>query len=319
MLVVDDFESWRTYVSSALRAMPRWQIVGEASDGANGVTQAAALRPDLILLDIAMPALNGIEAARRILDHNPDAKIIFISEHHAWDIAQEALATGARGYVIKSHAARELLPAMDALIGGGRFVSANLAGRGLQAMGDALVCAEPWHEVVFCSTDAQLLDAYLHMGHDALRAGVPFIVVAPEERRTAIRTGLEALGIDIDRETRQDRYFSFDVEAVLAHTLVDGWPDQSRFWEATTSLVMRAARSSPAGHPRVTACGECAPTLWRRGQGDSAVQLERLWTAFCRTFNIDVLCTYDSPTAYPDHDGAIFHGVCAAHTAVRTR
>ena len=86
------------------------------------------LQPDLVLLDIGKPRLNGIEAARRIREVSPKCKILFLSEDRSWDIVEEGLRTGAKGYVVKSDAAGELIPAMQAVLNGSRFVSARLSG-----------------------------------------------------------------------------------------------------------------------------------------------------------------------------------------------
>src|SRR4029079_15493275 len=99
----------------------------EASDGTDAVRQARALSPELVLLDVSLPSLSGIEAAKRILAHNPDARILFLSEHRSPDIVEAALGTGPCGYVLKSSSGTELLPAMEAAVGGGRFISATLA------------------------------------------------------------------------------------------------------------------------------------------------------------------------------------------------
>jgi DNA-binding NarL/FixJ family response regulator len=128
VLVVDDFPPWRRFVSSMFREQPRLQIVGEASDGLEAVQKARELQPDLILLDIGLPKLNGIEVARRIRELSPKSKILFVSENRSWDIAEEALRTGAGGYVVKSDAASELFPAVEAVLKGERFVSASLTG-----------------------------------------------------------------------------------------------------------------------------------------------------------------------------------------------
>ena len=128
VLVVDDNERWRHFVSTTLLKPPGLQIIGEACDGLEAVRQAQYLRPDLILLDIGLPALNGVEAAGRIREVSPMSHILFLSENRCPEIAQAALNTGAGGYVVKSDAARELLPAIKAVLDGKRFVSACLAG-----------------------------------------------------------------------------------------------------------------------------------------------------------------------------------------------
>jgi len=126
VLVVDDFAPWRQFVHSALQKHCYLRIVSEASDGQQAVREAMELQPDLILLDIGLPILNGIEVARQIRHLVPDARILFLSENNSDDIADAALNTGAGGYVIKSAAGTELLPAIQAVMEGRRFVSAKL-------------------------------------------------------------------------------------------------------------------------------------------------------------------------------------------------
>ena len=102
------------------------QVISEASDGLEAVQKAQGLQPDLILLDIGLPKLNGIEAARRILQYAPETKILFMSQERSSDIVEEALRTGAGGYVVKSEATTDLLPAVEAVLRGKQFVSASL-------------------------------------------------------------------------------------------------------------------------------------------------------------------------------------------------
>lgn len=128
ILVVDDYEPWRDFIVNTLKKEPGLQVIGKVSDGSAAVQQAHQLQPDLILLDIGLPTLNGIEAATRIRGSSPSSKILFVSENRAVDIVEKALSTGAGGYVIKSDAAGELLPAIKAVLEGKRFISARLTG-----------------------------------------------------------------------------------------------------------------------------------------------------------------------------------------------
>ena len=126
VLIVDDFEPWRSFVSSALRQHLHLVSVREVSDGLDAVQKAQELQPDLILLDIGLPGLNGIKVARQIQVVAPKAKILFLSENYDRDVAEEALSTGAGGYVVKSDAGRELMTAIKAVMNGKRFVSERL-------------------------------------------------------------------------------------------------------------------------------------------------------------------------------------------------
>ena len=132
ILVVDDYLPWSEFITNTLKKQSGWEVIGKVSDGPEAVQQAAQLRPDLILLDIGLPSLNGIEAAARIRECSPTSKILFVSENRSIDIVEKALSTG-EGYVIKSDAASELLPAIKAVLEGRRFISARLASHFLVA------------------------------------------------------------------------------------------------------------------------------------------------------------------------------------------
>jgi len=123
ILVVDDYEPFRRFLCSMLTRKADLQIIGEALDGLEAVQKAEELQPDLIVLDIGLPTLNGIEAARQIRKFAPESKIIFVSQESSPEVVQEALGLGTCGYVVKSQAQRELLAAVDAVLEGRRFVS----------------------------------------------------------------------------------------------------------------------------------------------------------------------------------------------------
>jgi DNA-binding NarL/FixJ family response regulator len=126
VLVVDDFEPFRRYACSALEGRPALQVVGEAADGLEAVQKAMQLQPDLILMDIGMPHLNGLEAADRIRELAPDSKILFLTQESSTEIVREALDRGAIGYLVKASAGSELLPAADAVLQGRTFISSEV-------------------------------------------------------------------------------------------------------------------------------------------------------------------------------------------------
>src|SRR5215467_10732048 len=122
VLLVEDYEPWRRSIRSMLQNVSGVQVIGEVPDGLAAVQQSRVLQPDLILMDIGLPTLNGIEAARRIQEVSPASKILFVSENRSPDVAQGALSNGGGGYVVKSDAASELLPAVKAVLEGKRFI-----------------------------------------------------------------------------------------------------------------------------------------------------------------------------------------------------
>ena len=126
ILVVDDFEPWRKQVCAMLQTDPELRVVADAEDGLDAVQKAKELKPDLILLDIGLPKLDGLEAASRIRQVAPDAAIIFLTQNNDKDMVRAAMGTGARGYVLKTDAGRELLPAVAGVLGGDDFVSSGI-------------------------------------------------------------------------------------------------------------------------------------------------------------------------------------------------
>jgi DNA-binding NarL/FixJ family response regulator len=125
VLVVDDFKAFRQFVCVELGKRPDLHFVGEALDGLEAIQKAVELKPDLILLDIGLPKLNGFEAARQIRKLVPGSKIIFLSQESSADVVQEALSLEAWGYVVKAKAGSELLTAVETVISGKKFVSST--------------------------------------------------------------------------------------------------------------------------------------------------------------------------------------------------
>ena len=128
VLVVEDYELFQRFVVSILEKQPELQIICKVSDGLEAVQKAEELQPDLILLDIGLPSLNGIEVARQIRKLSPKSKILFVSQESSADVVQGALGTGAQGYVVKSDARRELLDGVNAVLRGEQFVGNRFSG-----------------------------------------------------------------------------------------------------------------------------------------------------------------------------------------------
>jgi DNA-binding NarL/FixJ family response regulator len=123
ILVVDDFEPFRQLVCSTLGKKQDLQVICEVSDGLEAVQKAQELKPDLILLDIGLPTLNGIAAARQIRQLAPESKILFVSIESSPDLVHEAFSSGALGYVLKARIENDLLAAVEAVLEGKHFVS----------------------------------------------------------------------------------------------------------------------------------------------------------------------------------------------------
>jgi DNA-binding NarL/FixJ family response regulator len=334
VLVVEDYEPFRQFITSMLQQRPELQVICEVSDGLEAVRKAQELQPDLILLDIGLPGLNGIEAARRIRRLAPDSKLVFVSQESSADVVQEALRLGALGYVVKAHAGSELLAAVETVRQGRQFVSSGLSGHKFTDTGhgqtpellchkEALPSPAPRkgnivrnHEAQFYSDDGAFLIGFTRFIETALKAGNPVIVVATEAHRNNLFQRLQAQGLNIGAATEQGRYIPLDIADTLATFLVNDVPDPVRFLKVAGDLVTAAAKAATGEHPRVAACGECAPTLWAQGKPDAAVQLEHLWDEIAKICNVDILCGYMSDSFHREQDSLIYERICAEHSAV---
>jgi DNA-binding NarL/FixJ family response regulator len=314
ILIVDDFEDWRRQIRLLLHARPEWQVISEAADGPEAVQKAEELKPDLILLDVGLPKLNGIEAALRIRRLSPSSKIIFLSLYNSLDAVQAALSTGARGYVHKTDAQSELLPAVDAVLRGRQFLSRTL--KGYKFTDTPRAKAPHCHEVQFYSDDAVFLDTFARFIAVALKAGAAAIVVTTESHRDGLALRLKAEGLDVDAATQQGTYIQLDVAKTLSTLMVNDMPDSVRFIEVVGDLIETAAKAAKREHSRVVACGECALFLWAEGKTDAAIRLEQLWDQVGTTFEVDILCGYALSSFHGEEDEHVFQSICAEHSAV---
>ena len=324
VLVVDDYEPWRQFVCTTLQKNSKWQVIGEASDGLEAVQQARELQPDLIVLDLGLPTFNGIEAARRIRELSPRSRILFLSENDSWDIAEEGLRTGAGGYVVKSDAGKDLLPAVIAVLEGKRYVSARLAGHDLA---DSSVAATPpqskgqtgCHEVGFYSRDAALVDGFADFAEAALMVGNAVIVIATESHRIGLQAKLLSKGVDLGTAIAESRYVALDSADTLSMIMTEGEPDPSRFLELASRLIRAAAQSAKGDHPCVAICGECDPPLWTLGNGDLQLRVEQLWNAIAAGNQVNILCGYLIGDAQTAMEPELYQRICAEHSVVHSR
>jgi len=233
ILVVDDFEPFRRFARSLLQQMAVFEVA-EAADGLEAVQKAKELNPELILLDIGLPRLNGIEVAERVQSFAPTTKILFCSQESSPDVVREALTLGF-GYVHKLEAGIDLLPAFKAVLSGRRFVSSNLE------LDHAIAVRAPRHEILFCSDDTAILDGLTRFIAAALKGGNASIVWATESHRGNLLQSLRQHGVDVDAAIRQGTYIAADVSEP---------PDAARIVASINALREAAAKTGNT-RPRV--------------------------------------------------------------------
>jgi DNA-binding NarL/FixJ family response regulator len=332
VLLADDFLLWRRFVSSMLQHQPALRIVGEVSDGLHAAQKSEELQPDLILLDIGLPTLNGIEVARRARDRAPRSKILFVSENRSWDIVEEALQTGALGYLVKSDATSELMSAVDAVLRGKRFVSASLIAR---ASGDRHLADQPKrhevipplpprnlairHEVAFYADDTQFVRGFARVAKAALRVESPVVLIATESHRARILERLLGDSVDLDAAIDKGRYVQLDAHDTLSKLMINNLPDPVRCANLVGDLIRQVSQRASGEPRRIAICGECAPSLLAEGNPEAAIRLEHLWDEVTRCHDADTLCGYGWG-AFPSREtSAVFQRICAEHSAVHGR
>jgi DNA-binding NarL/FixJ family response regulator len=315
ILVVDDFEDWLRQVRLLLQSRPECQVIAEASDGSEAVQKAEELKPDLIVLDVGLPNLSGIEAARQIRQRSPSSKIIFLSQNSDLDVVRAALGTGALGYVRKTDAGRELLPAMDAVLRSMQFVSSSLKGHEFSASpGEEK--APHRHEVLFYSDDTILLDRVTHVIAVALKAGDAAIVLATKSHRDSLLQRLKAEGVDADGALHQGTYVSLDAADTLSTIMVNDLPDPVRFFGGIGGFIEAAARATKSEEPRVVMFGEAVALLQAEGNADAAIRFEQLGNDLPKTHKVDILCAYPLSSFHGQENKHVFESICEEHSAV---
>jgi DNA-binding NarL/FixJ family response regulator len=314
ILVADDFNDWRRQVLSLFQARPEWQVIAEAADGLEAIQKAEELKPDLIVLDIGLPQLNGIEVARQIRQFSPRSKIVFLSQDNDPNVVQAALETGARGYIRKTDAGSELVPAVDAVLRGKQIVSSSLKGHEFT---DSSGEQAPYrHEVLFYSDDTVLLDRLSRVVAAALDAGSAAIVLATKAHRDSLLQRLKAGGVDIDGALQQGTYISLDAADLLSTVMLNDSPNPARFFGGLGGFIEAAAKAAKSERPRVVAFGEAVDLLQAQGKPDAAIRLEQLWNDVGKTFEVDILCGYALSNFHGKEDRHVFQSICAEHSAV---
>ena len=309
VLVVEDHEPFREVVRSLLAHRSDVQIVGEAADGVDALRQAEAHRPDIVLLDIGLPMLSGMDVADRLRETVPNARVMFVTNESSVEVMESAFRRGARGYVYKPRALRDVVPVFDAIVRGGRFV-----GGGLEriARGDSLAVHR--HQLLFWSSDAVLIDVFTRFVTGALGDGKAVVVTLTEMHQQSLERSLIASGADLDGAISQGLYVSSVISEVCATVMVNGRPDPARLRSASEALVVAAGERAASRSGRVAWAGECSAAFWAMGHLDAAMQMEALGDELAQRYQMDVLCAF--PLTTRDESQRAVHDLCAEHTSV---
>jgi DNA-binding NarL/FixJ family response regulator len=333
VLIAEDYEPYRRFVSSTVQGISTTFSTLEVGDGQEAVQKAKEFQPELILLDIGLPSLNGIEAAKQIREFSPQSRILFVTMESSAEMVEGALATGAAGYLVKADAARELVLAIEAVLRGEKYLSNRLASRAkgngskqpavLTGSQSPLPQTEARqahsHEIEFYSNDSSLFDRIAGFAGSALRNGNAAVVIATEAHREEFLARLQSSGLDMKTAIEEGRYVALDALQALSNFVVDGRPDPTRYRQMAVDLITSTAKSVNGDCSRVCAYGECASLLWESGNAEGALQVEILCDEIGRFHGVPMLCGYRRNSSEGEERSEALARLCGHHTAVISR
>jgi DNA-binding NarL/FixJ family response regulator len=306
ILIVDDFEPWRRHLRATLATQPECQIVGEAADGHQAVRKCEELKPDLVLLDINIPGINGIKAATRIFDVAPKAKILFLSAARDPATIRASLNAGAQGYILKANVASDLIPAIGGIRHGNCLFRAGVDK-------PAIFSA---HAVHFYRDDETLCDNLSEFLHAAFSEFASAIVIATKAHHAALNKRLQTQGIDPHIAAIGDRYTALDASEMLGRFMDNRRPNLDGFESIMGPLLRHAKAASGNPEGRVAVFGEMVGLLWDDRNFEAAIQLERSWNDLATSHHLDLLCAYPAGSFQALDMRGPYSDLCALHSTV---
>lgn len=305
ILVVEDFEPFRSLICSVLGQTTNLHVIGKESDGSEAVQRAVELHPDLILLDIGLPTLNGLQAAKRIQKRVPNTKVLFISQELSAEVVEAALDSGGLGYVHKSKIHEELLLAIDEVLAGNQFVSNNLRDGKRSETTPAPTTHR--HEIFFHSTDEVLLETLKGFIALHLVAGCHILIAVTKPHRESLLRRLREEGLPVSSAIQDGLCIWLDpCEA----------PDSPVLYLDAVRGAVEAASTAGGTRHRLALCGEGAGRLWAEGQTHTALQVERLCNDLAMKYQLDVLCAYPSTQSLGECDKDALDRIYAEHSGI---
>ena len=309
VLVVDDFEKVRQFLCSKIAKRPSFMVVGQAGNGVEAIAQAKQLQPDIVLLDVGLPKLDGIKAARQIASCSPGSHIIYISANRELEIVEACLQAGGRGYVLKSDLENDFWPAVEAALRGDTFLSSSVSAADRPARQEK----SSGHHMVVCLNHAALVAQYAAWVAPALKRGSPVIVVADEAHQRGVQNVLREHGLDVEAAIRGREYRYLNPSKALAEVMKAGMPDPSRLSALVQDLIQ--GKVQPEGPQVRVVAGEMSPQLLAEGKVEAAIELEKLWEELTAQYALHTLCGYLTEH-FDDKQPELLQEFTAHHSAV---
>jgi DNA-binding NarL/FixJ family response regulator len=303
IVVADDHPRVLQSVSSLLA--DDFDVVAAVTDGRQAIDAAGRLDPDIVLLDITMPVVDGLRAAQSLKRSGSRAKLVFLTLHAADEFVEAALATGAKGYVLKTRMEADLAAAIHHTLAGRTFVP-SLAS--LSAVSPGSV-----HSLHVRRDEAFFFDEVATFLYAATRRGDMTAVIATEPIRAGIAGRLAAAGCDVAVEKERGRYIEWDATQSLSHVMNGTRPDR----RIVTQFVEDLDRSRLAigqGRPnRLAVFGEMSVLLLRDGNTEGAVAMEHTWNELSHDRPFMTVCSYPEDLLNQQGNPEVWTAVCAEH------
>jgi DNA-binding NarL/FixJ family response regulator len=298
ILIVDDQEAVRRGIRSLVSIRADWFVCGEASDGFEAVVKAKRLRPNVVLMDVSMPGMDGVEAAKIIRRDVPEAGVVLISQNDPSVARAHAAEMDARYFIAKSDLQRDLLATIGKLVGDQNPDSGQAPGgvyMNLQKHNepwcDVLNEAAPRDHIVQLYQDQQFLSrAVCRFAVSAINYGEGVILVPTSAHWNALRPRLEAEGVDINAVQASGQLTVVDADQLLPGFMRNTMPDAPLFLGLAGETIAQARGGDR--FTKVRWWGEMVNVLWERGDVAASMGLEDLFHKLAHDQNIAIFCSF---------------------------
>ena len=305
ILLADDYLPFLETISGLLA--DAFDVVARAGDGRQALDLARHHKPDVAVLDIAMPNLDGFQTLKQLKRDHPETRVVFLTMHRDDELVTAAINEGAHGYVLKSRAHLDLISAIEHALAGRMFVP---------SLTSLSTVASSRHTVQFHADDSRFLDEVSQLVGATLRLGEQIVVVASEAIRIGVNQRLQARQMDLAMLLERGQYVVEDSALALSRVMIDGRPDRARIAEIIHDLDQLRLNFQKGPSRRLTIFGDMAVSLCRSGDFEAALELERIWKELTLALPFFTICSYPIDCfAQPEARNQL-EKVCNEHSAV---
>ena len=306
VLLADDDAGILKAVSRTLS--DEFEVVAAVTDGHQALDAATRLDPDVVVLDISMPGrLNGFQTATELKRSGTRAKIVFLTMHQDDDFVAKAISAGATGYVLKTFAWSDLIPALRHALGGRKY---------LPSVTPLVMTNVDAHAVQYHGDDTSWLNGVANVLSRALHRGDPVATVFVEANRDALALRMTQRGWNLADLEAQGRYLVFDAEETAIQIMRGDRVHVDAIAEFVDALERARAASAAGPRSHLTLVGEIAAVLCRRGNPEGALELEQIWDELTRSLPILTICAYPASCVDPHHTPGLLSRISALHAVI---